>query len=531
MQQQLQRAFQLLQQGQHPQAEQIGRSILSQFPNQPDALNLMGLIEKERGSLEQARLFFNKGLEIAPGHLHLMNSAGLVERELKNFTRSEAHFKNALTINPGYFYARQNLASLYQEQRRYAQAKQQYLELIKQLPEFADALANLSNILEIEHQLDDARSYAERALKINPGHYIALLTLANIAARDRSFDEVISLLLPLLQSQKLSAINRAVILGKCAFAYEKLGDYKSAFSCYRDANQVLYDFYKPSIGNLDLFYAPAAIKKVADRIPHFRFSRSGETVKSPVFMIGFPRSGTTLLDQILSSHSHITVLEEKPNLLEAYTQYPATEEGLGALENAGEAELDRLRQSYWERVNREIDPQSSTPVIVDKLPLNAVALLHISRLFPDAKIITALREPRDSVFSCYQQRFGMNLAMFQMLKLETAASYYDQVMSVVTAVDEASFFPMHFIRYENVIGNFKEEVKAMIDFLGLEWEDALLDYQTTARSRDITTPSASQVIQPLYSSSIGKWRHYRHWIGEAFDPLEKWVDKWGYRKK
>ena len=137
------------------------------------------------------------------------------------------------------------------------------------------------------------------------------------------------------------------------------------------------------------------------------------------------------------------------------------------------------------------------PVIIDKLPLNAIALLYIFKLFPGAKIITALRDPRDCVFSCYQQRFGMNQAMFQFLDLKSAAAYYDQAMNVVVKIRDA---------------------------------DALFDYQATAKSRHISTPSASRVIQPLYTTSIGKWKHYQEWIGTSFEPLDKWVEEWGYKK-
>lgn len=528
VQQLLQQAFSLLQKGHDQQAEQIGRNVLAQLPNQPDALNLLGLLCSRRGDLEQARMYFNKGLKKAPGHLHLLNSAGSVEKDLNELAKAEALFLKALKINPGYFYARQNLARVYQTQRKFNRARRLYEQVIQQQPNFADALANLANILEIQHQLDEARQFASRALKINPDQYIARLVLANIAQREQSYDEMIGLLLPLLESQKLSPVNRAVFGGKCAYAYEKKGDYSKAFMFYRDANQELYDLYEPSMRDPDPVYAPAAVERIASRISSFSFPGSVADIKSPVFLIGFPRSGTTLLDQILSSHSEITVLEEKSNLDDVLQRYPATDEGLSALEQAGEPELDKFRRAYWAGINREIGADRSHPVIIDKLPLNAVALLHISRLFPQAKIIAALRDPRDCVFSCYQQRFGMNPAMFQLLKLETAVAYYDRVMSVISQADLTGAFNMHFVRYEQVIENFDGEVKALTEFLGLEWEEGMRDYQATAKSRDISTPSAAQVIQPLYRSSIGKWKHYRNWIGAGFEPLEKWVKKWGY---
>jgi len=528
LQQALQQANNLYLQGHLQQAEQVCQNVLVRYPRQPDALHIIGLLEKDRGSFERALQLFQKGLKKAPKHVHLLNSAGLVEGQLGNFAKAEVYFRQVLKFDPGHFQARYNLGNLFDTQHEYPKAKRLYREVIKQQPQFVEALANLSAILEAEHQLDDAKSLANRALEINPSHFIARLTLASIAIREKSFDEVIALLLPLMQAQQLSPVNYAVAAGKCAYAYEKLEEYKTAFSFYQDANQVLHQQHEPQMQNLESLYAPDSISLIEKAIPDFDFScPPGKTV-SPVFLIGFPRSGTTLLDQILSSHSHISVLEEKENLIDAYTRFPATEDGLNQLKNASEAELKKLRRKYWNNVNREFNTNKSTPVIVDKLPLNAIALLHISKLFPGAKIIIALRDPRDCVFSCYQQRFGMSQAMFQFLDLETAVAYYDQVMKIIVKIRDEEAFPMHFIRYENVIKNYVTEVKALTDFLELEWEDALLDYQETAKSRHIRTPSASQVIQPLYTSSIGKWKHYEKWIGARFEPLDIWAKEWGY---
>jgi len=525
---QLQSAYQLLQQGQREQAEQIGRSLLAQFPDQPDTLNLLGQVEQSRRRFEDARRLYMKGLKIAPTHVHLLNNMGWVEKELNNADKAEAHFLKALKVDPAYFYARQNLAVLYQGQRQYSRAKRLYREVIQQQPGLADAWANLASILEKEHELDEAKSCAGKALEINPNHYVARLTLANIAERNGAFQDVIQLLNPLLPSPRIAPMDRAVMGSKCAQAYEKLGDYQSAFTFFQSANRLLYQLYEPAMQKPDLMYSPAAFRCIEEAIPEFDFSAAGEAVRSPVFLIGFPRSGTTLLDQVLSSHSRIRVLEEKPNLADAFSQFPATREGLRALQAAGESRLEKLRRAYWAKVKQELGTGRLDGTVIDKMPLNAFALLHISRMFPGARIIVALRDPRDSVFSGFQQKFEMNAAMFQLLKLDTAAAFYDQVLNVIMGVHARNAFPLHFVRYEKLVEDFEQEVGALIGFLGLQWEDALFDYQATALGRQVATPSASQVIQPLYRSSIGKWKHYAEWIGHDFEPLAKWVKKLGY---
>ena len=169
--------------------------------------------------------------------------------------------------------------------------------------------------------------------------------------------------------------------------------------------------------------------------------------------------------------------------------------------------------------------------MVDKLPLNTILLGHIRKLFPSAKIVFALRDPRDAVFSCFQQRFGMNQAMFQFLRLETAVSYYDQVMSLARVYIDRLSIPVHRVRYESVISDFDEEVGGVLEYLGLPWEDAVRQYQAVASQRRISTPSARDVIRPLYSTSIGKWRHYEDLLDGRLEPLETWVDYWGYEPR
>jgi hypothetical protein len=162
------------------------------------------------------------------------------------------------------------------------------------------------------------------------------------------------------------------------------------------------------------------------------------------------------------------------------------------------------------------------------LPLNATLLPVIYRLFPQAKIVFAVRDPRDCVLSCYQQRFGMNAAMFQLLRLETAAAYYDAVMGLVRVCRERLPLDVHEVRHEAVVGDFDAAVGALLSFLGLTWDDAVRGYAETARRRVIATPSAAQVVQPLYTSSQGKWRNYRRFLAPVLPVLDPWVAAFGY---
>ena len=526
----LQQAISLYQAGQADKAAAICRNVLKRQPGQPDALHILGNVEKDQGHLQQALQHFQQGLRTAPGHIHLLNSAGLLFRKMGYIQKALECFEQAIKIDPNYYHGRYNLANLCRAQGELERAKDLYRQVLKQRSGFADALANLSSILEEEHQLEEAESLAQKAVKLDPKNYIAHVTLANLAKRQQRHDEVIRHIGPLLESSQLSPVNFTVAAGLLAQAKQGLGDYSQAFELYQRANDALFETHVGAMRGLRSMYAPESLQTLndffADTAPIKQLETQNDQ-ESPVFLVGFPRSGTTLLDQILSSHSQIAVLEEKENLEDFYMRFPATPERLPELMSCPDEQLQTWRDTYWRRIEDEIE-LSDDRVVVDKLPLNTILLPYIRQLFPAAKIILALRDPRDAVFSCFQQRFGMNQAMFQFLKLDTAVRYYDQVMSLARIYKDQLSIPMHVIRYESVITGFDDQVRGVLEYLGLPWEDGVRDYQSTARQRRISTPSAQDVTRPLYTASIGKWLHYRELIGGHFEPLQEWVEYWGY---
>ena len=526
----LKQAFQLYQAGQADRAAAICRDILRTQPQQPDALHVLGNVAKDRGQFQQALQYFQQGLRAAPGHFHMLNSAGLLFRKMGYLQDARQCFERAIEIDPKYLQGRYNLANLCRAEGDVQRAKELYRQVLKQHSGFADALANLASILEKEHELEEAQSLASKAVEIDPANYIARLTLAQLARREQRYDKVLELLGPLLEDKTLSPVNFTVAAGLVAQAKEGLGDYAQAFDLYQRANDASYEMYAGTIKGLRSMYAPESLQVLLDYFSNKVTSMpdvAQADYRTPVFLVGFPRSGTTLLDQILSAHSQITVLEEKENLEDFYRRFPAVTEKLDELMSCSDEDLQEWRDNYWRQIGNEVE-LSTGGIIVDKLPLNTILLAHIRKLFPSAKIVFALRDPPDAVFSCFQQRFEMNQAMFQFLKLETAVSYYDQVMSLAKVYIDQLSIPVHLVRYESVIHDFDEQVRGVLAFLGLPWEAGVTNYQAVARERRISTPSARDVTRPLYSTSIGKWQHYRGSIGERFEPLQTWVDYWDY---
>jgi hypothetical protein len=245
---------------------------------------------------------------------------------------------------------------------------------------------------------------------------------------------------------------------------------------------------------------------------------------SPVFLVGFPRSGTTLLDTMLMGHPDVEVLEEEPTLQEAAKRLQPLEQ----LAIAGDDQIRAARDEYF-RVAALHVPLAPGKLLVDKNPLSMTMIPIIRRLFPDARIILALRHPCDVVFSCFAANFDINDGMSNFHRLDTAAELYDLSFSCFERARDLFEMPVHTVAYESVLENQEQELRGLLGFLGLEWNDAVLDHQATAKSRGrIKTASYAQVGRPIYGQSAGRWTNFRKHLEPVLPVLEPWVARFGY---
>jgi len=250
---------------------------------------------------------------------------------------------------------------------------------------------------------------------------------------------------------------------------------------------------------------------------------------SPIFIVAFPRSGTTLLELTLDAHPQLRSMDEQPflqNALEDITalgiRYPVD---LGKLDAP---QLDSVRARYWERVRRKAQLAPGQR-LVDKNPLNLLRLPVIRRVFPHSRIIVAVRHPCDVLVSCYMQHFRAPEFALLCNDLETLARgyrrsfdfWYEQAQILEPAARE--------VRYESFVADFESEIRGIAGFLGLPWHDALLAPAQRAKEKGfISTPSYTQVVQPISSKSVGRWRAYEQHLRPVLPHLQPYLDRWGY---
>jgi hypothetical protein len=248
-----------------------------------------------------------------------------------------------------------------------------------------------------------------------------------------------------------------------------------------------------------------------------------------VFVVGFPRSGTTLLEQMLDAHPGLQSMDENPffnRLADPLRRHDTRI--LGNLDVLRQYDVDELRKQYLvqvsEKIRRRWDAQ-----LVDKNPLNMPWLPFIHRLFPNAKYILAIRHPCDVLLSCFMSNFRLNDAMSNFLRLEDAAQFYDLTFRHWERARELFGLNVHTVVYERLVEDVEAEVRPLFDFLGLAWRDEALDHRATAKARGlITTASYAQVVEPIYKRAAGRWEGYRRHLEPILPVLRPWIEKFGY---
>ncbi|MDE2196934.1 MAG: sulfotransferase, partial [Gammaproteobacteria bacterium] len=327
----------------------------------------------------------------------------------------------------------------------------------------------------------------------------------------------------------LSPRNRSLTASRLGAAYDKLGEYDAAFAAFITAKEALKtgNSIEGGVG----FYAVGSVSRIRQHLETLIGEpavSAAAQVQSPVFIVGFPRSGTTLIDQILSSHPRLLVLEEKESLYDALNDFLLPDTGLDRLATLGTAALEDYRRKYWQRVDKFMPDRNNSHVFVDKLPLNTIFMPIIARLFPGARFIFAVRDPRDVVLSCFMQAFGLNEAMRHFLSLADTARYYAAVMDIGINSMRRLQRSVHLLRYETLVDDLENEARRLCGFLGLEWESGMLRFQDTARKRRINTPSYHQVVQPVYQSARARWRNYERHLSPVLEQLLPYVEYFDY---
>ncbi len=307
--------------------------------------------------------------------------------------------------------------------------------------------------------------------------------------------------------------------------YERLELYNKCYSFAIKRNKTILSFKENKKFNKKLILDTVSVyKDFFDKKnkPKSNIISVGANHSNLAFLIGFPRSGTTLLDTILRSHSKTLVLEEKPYLLNIRHKFYNNHK-LSDLLKINEATKIKMQKEYFNSFDYKSDK-----LIIDKYPLNLIELGFIKTIFPNSKIILAIRHPLDCIISCVLTAFKMNDGMVNFENIQTSSFFYNECFELLFKYLDYFEIKYHEVKYENIINNFKDETNKLINYLNLNFEDNINNFQKTARQREkINTPSYDQVIQPIYTTSINRYKNFDE-IKKIKIDIARWINLFSY---
>jgi hypothetical protein len=315
------------------------------------------------------------------------------------------------------------------------------------------------------------------------------------------------------------------------YLYDRAGQADEAMKNFREANRLASETVRARDAR------PERFLEMLGRLTEF-FSESdvagwtsgpAEEGPAPVFMFGFPRSGTTLLDVALDSHPSIVTVEEQSTILPIIEALRHGDSGFPAqIAALGETEVAALRGTYRAALDAFV-PTDFTGVVIDKMPIRTVYAGILWRLFPNARFLFCVRHPCDVVLSNFMQHYTVSDAFANFFTLEGSARLYDSVMTLWQVYTQKLPLIHHTVRYESLVEDMDTELRRVLEFLDVPWSPAVLDYAERARDRGrINTNSYHQVTEPLYTRSSGRWRRYAHHLEPYVDLLAPHVQRFGY---
>ena len=502
-------------------------------PANASALNDMGNLLADLGRPEDAVRAYRGAIEAEPTSALAHQNLGVALKGLGRPREAAGSHRKALDIQPRYADALDGLGAALSALGDMADAGDAFNDAIEAEPEHTGAMANLASLLEETNRLAEAAATAETCLAIDADHPFANLVAAKCERRQDRKHDAIGRLERIMDADLPDGLERDICF-ELVRLHDQEGAPDPAFAYCQRGNRLARAISLNDGADGGRYVA--VVEKMAATftkpwVRSWTESPPGEE-PAPVFLIGFPRSGTTLLDQILDSHPGLATVEERPALDGLIDGLEARPGGFPAsLATLSPEDLDGLRRTYYDDMELK-GVHRPGQLLVDKFPLHTVYLGLIERLFPGAKIILALRHPCDVCLSCFMQNFEINDAMANFHSIETTAGLYAKVMGLWRQYERILEPDFHAVRYEDLIGDFEGQVRGVLGFLGLAWDDSVLAYAEHARDRGhINTPSYAQVTQPIYHRARFRWLRYADHLAPVMDTLAPFIEHFGYSQE
>jgi Flp pilus assembly protein TadD len=527
--------------GDLPQTDAACLQILTQDPRHAHALHLLGVVRYRRGQLAEALVYlrlaarfdstnaglysnlgmthaalgqfteaiaqYRESLRLNPHHAEAHNNLGIVLAGLGRFDEAIMHYRAALQLNAGDAAVHNNLAVVLLERGAVADAELHYREALRLKADYPAALNNLAALLIQRGLPGEAIACCRESLRLDPDTVAAYTQLGDLAAHGlyQFTDAELHRMEDLLQVGRLAPEHASQLHFILAAHRDRQGQLDQAFAHYRQANEWKREVFRQK----NLAFDPTRHRHFIDELiatfdqAFFERVRSfGVDTEMPIFIVGMPRSGSTLVEQILSSHPQVVSGGELRDLAEIVSS-PPTDGGPHypvRLANLNGMTARTLAERYLARLSSLGEGAAR---VLDKMPHNYLHLGCIAALFPHARIIHCRRDPMDVCLSCYFQNFTW---VNYKCSLEDLGFYYRQYERLMQHWREVLPSRICEVEYEELVRNQDQVSRRLVAFCGLDWDDRCLYFHEN--SRTVQTASKLQVRRPIYASSVYRWKRY-----------------------
>jgi Tfp pilus assembly protein PilF len=514
-------------------AARLAEKALAAGAADPMLLNLAAWRREEAGDYAGAHQLLRRALALAPGDVMVLGAIGAVLRKEGRLDEARLVLDRVVAAEPRHCAAWLERGYTLDALRETAAADESYRRALSIDPRSAPALGRLADAAARRGESATARDLATRALSFQPHDPSAVFALATLAIEARDGAEAERRLASLLGSG-IHGDDRTRALTLMGDALDRQGRTDAAFAHYRQAQANFRAVYASVL-------APGEgrpshreyIEKITAQVTDSALPRRLATAEPVdgaaarhVFLLGYPRSGTTLVENVLASAPDVVALEERDTLADVDEVLIMNDGAMPDLDAVQPDRIEALRKAYWRRV-REFGADVSGKLFVDMNPLGGTKLPIIARLFPDARILVMRRDPRDVVLSCFRINFTPSPAAWAFSDVLDAARHYASLMTLTELCRERLPLAFHEVRYDLLVTDFEATVRDMAAFIGLEWTDAFHRFDRTAQVRGVQTASATQVRRGLFDGR-GQWHRYAQQLEPALPILQPWVDRFHF---
>ena len=483
-------------------AEESYKKVLKKDNNNIDALRLLGLLAFKNKNYSIAENLFIRAIKIDQ-HFHLLwDNLAKVYRIQNKLEKSKKAFKNLIKLDPYNLEALVALGTIYVKLADYDEGIKTYQKVLSLKNNNPRVYLSMGHALKTVGRRKECEDAYHKAITLYPLCGEGYWSLANL--KTYKFSEAQILQMENSLDDKIQEQEKIQMLFALGKAYESKGDYKKSFTFYEKGNwmqrKIVEYNAQENANNIDSIID--FFKKNKSEIDF----NSGYEAQDPIFILGLPRAGSTLLEQILSSHSCIEGTQELHNIMTIGRRIKSLNNSENYLNNLLELDSKSIKMYGKMFIDETMWARNEKELFIDKMPNNFPHIGLIKMILPNAKIIDARRNPMDGCFSCFKQYFAKGQHFTY--DLDDIARYYKDYLRLMDFWNK--FFPgsIHTVLYEDIINNSEEEVRKMLNYLQLPFEESCMDFYKS--SRPVKTASSEQVRQPIYKSALNYWKNFEN---------------------